>query len=537
MKVDNRAFDGLPFSKLFKDYISGTGNIHAFFQASPTIKGISDSLNSYRFTGNREVTHQMLSHYNDEFLENSKVFSQVEAFSNQDTVAIVTGQQTTLFGGPMFTVLKTITAICYAKKLQEETGRTVVPVFWLADEDHDIEEIATVKLPESYETKPVTFQHQDYKNAPPAGSIQLGNELHNVLDVLKKELDQTDFYDELISTIEQAYNRESTFTEAFGRLMMSMFSRHGLILAGSLNKDVKKSASILFKHSVTSAPSLTNALDNTTYRLKEEGYHDQVQVQSSNLFYVSEGGGRIKIQNTEGKWNIPGKIWSEKELLDEIDDQPERFSPNVFLRPLLQDRILPVAGYVGGPGEIAYYAQMKEFYNELQQPMPAIIPRFSATIFESAIERIIQKLPFNWAYYIERIEDLEKEYVEQSDSADIEKIFGIWRSQIDELSRAKRQEIGEIDPSLKGSVGKAKATYFSELDKLKGKVYRSVKEQEQVQIDRIRRIKNNLFPNGSLQEREVGFIYFMNKYGMDIWDTLLDQLHEEDPFSHKEVHL
>jgi bacillithiol biosynthesis cysteine-adding enzyme BshC len=236
-------------------------------------------------------------------------------------------------------------------------------------------------------------------------------------------------------------------------------------------------------------------------------------------------------------WSIPDKRWSTSQLEDEIESNPERFSPNVFLRPICQDQLLPVAAYVGGPGEIAYYAQMKAFYDVFDHKMPVILPRFSITIFESAIDRILEKLPFDWSHYRERIEDLEKEFVEASESVNIEKIFGIWRSQIDELSRAKREEIGEIDPSLKGSVGKAKAAYFSELDKLKGKVYRSVKDQEQVQLDRIRRIKHNLFPNNNLQEREIAFVYFMNKYGTDIWGNLLSELKDEEPFDHFTLHL
>lgn len=537
MKVKKRPFNDLPFTKLFQDYTDGTGTIRSFFETPPAIKSVADSFQSFRFHGDRNSTQELLKQYNREHLSQPTVASQIEAFGDSDTMAIITGQQTTLFGGPLFTVYKTITAINYARRLQKQTGRTVVPVFWLADEDHDVEEIDSVQLPESYDLQSVTYRHQDYSDAPPAGNIQLGEEIEHSINALCEALDPTDFNDDLVSRIKQAYKSSKTFPEAFGELMMSMFSHQGLLLAGSIDGEIKKNAVNLFQKSVFRASALTTKLDNTTYRLKEEGYHDQVQIHSSNLFYITEAGSRVKIQHVDDQWSIPGKKWSEQELLEEIENHPERFSPNVFLRPVLQDLLLPVAGYVGGPGEIAYYAQMKDFYSELGYRMPAIIPRFSATIFESAIERIIKKLPFDWPHYSERIEDLEKEFVNVTDSVDIEKIFGIWRSQIDELSRVKRDEIGEIDPSLKGSVGKAKATYFSELDNLKGKVYRSVKEQEKVQIDRIRRIKNNIFPNGNLQEREIAFIYLMNKYGPDIWDQFLELLEDEEPFTHKEIYL
>jgi len=180
---------------------------------------------------------------------------------------------------------------------------------------------------------------------------------------------------------------------------------------------------------------------------------------------------------------------------------------------------------------------MKEMYQIFDRKMPVIIPRFSITLVESAIDRILEKLPFEVQTYNDRIEDLEKRFVDQTEEVDIEKFFGIWKQQMEDLTSAKKDEIKEIDPSLAGSVGKAKAVYFSELDKLKGKVYRSVKQQENVQLNRISKIKNNLFPNGNLQEREIAFIYFMNKYGNDIWIELMALIEDDIPDNHKLIYL
>ncbi|WP_340102992.1 bacillithiol biosynthesis cysteine-adding enzyme BshC [Rhodohalobacter sp. 8-1] len=538
MDVKKSSFDTLPFSKLFQHYISGNGTITDFFETHPANKGsVHESVDSFEFKGERSVGASILEKYNHEHLDHEVTRDQIGKVKKHDCLTVVTGQQVTLFGGPLYTVYKTITAILYAKKLEKETGRPVIPIFWLADEDHDIEEVSTINIPGSYDQTEITYSHIDYENAPPASTIQLGDELSTVQKLLKENLDETDFTADLLDQITSYYKSDRTFGGAFGDLLMSYFGKHGLLLAGSLNQTAKSHTTHLLKKAVKLHVNLTSSLDDTTYALKEAGYHDQVQVQPSNLFYLTESGERIKIQCVDDTWSIPSKKWSSSELLDEIDNHPEQFSPNVFLRPILQDCLLPVAAYVGGPGEIAYYAQMKEFYENFGYKMPIIVPRFSLTIFESAIDRILEKLPFEWQKYLDRIEDLEKEFVETTDSVDIEKMFGIWRSQIDELSRAKRDKIGDIDPSLKGSVGKAKATYFSELDKLKGKVYRSVKEQEKVQIDRIKRIKNNLFPNDNLQEREIAFIFFMNKYGNDLWDRVIDKLSDEDPYNHLTLHL
>jgi len=536
--VNKSSFKILPFSKLFQHYTSGKGSIAKFFEVPPADDpSVLDSISSFTFKGDREVSASVLETFNSAHLDNETTQSQIRKIKNDDSLTVVTGQQVTLFGGPLYTIYKTITAILYARRLEKATGRPVVPVFWLADEDHDIEEVSSVHLPDSYETIKIEYTHEAYSDPPPASKIYLGDELSNVWNKLNENIDETDFTGNLVDNIEACYQSEKTFGEAFGNLLMSYFQKHGLLIAGSLDPTAKAHTKHLMKVAVESQGELAKALDDTTYALKEAGYHDQVQVQSSNLFYLNDKSERVKIQFVDGAWSIPGKKWTQDELLDNIEHHPDQFSPNVFLRPVLQDFILPVAAYVGGPGEIAYYAQMKEFYGCFGYKMPIILPRFSLTIFESSVDRILEKLPFDWQRYRDRIEDLEKEFVKTTETVNIEKLFGMWRSQIDELSKAKRDEIGGIDPSLKGSVGKAKATYFSELDKLKGKVYRSVKEQENVQLDRIKRIKNNIFPNGNLQEREIAFIYYMNKYGTDLWDRVLEELEDEVPFYHLELHL
>lgn len=538
MKLESNQFDDLPFSKLFKDYCSGEGSISTFFETKPqNTDDVHQFLEKFEFSGDRNKTVDLLESFNKHYLTSEITRKQVQKFHQSDSLAVVTGQQVTLYGGPLYTIYKTITAILKAQKLEKELNRPVIPVFWLADEDHDIQEVSAVHLPGDEDAIRIQYQHKAYENAPPASSIQLGEEISAVNKLLMNELDETDFTADLLDILFECYSEDNTFGKAFGDLLMKFFGKHGLVLAGSFSDEVKEHAKSIYKTSVKSSGKIADILDETTYNLKEHGYHDQVQVHSSNLFYLDSEGQRIKIQLVDDTWSIPSKKWTQDELIEEVDNHPERFSPNVFLRPVLQDHVLPVAGYVGGPGEIAYYAQMKGFYGVFDQKMPVIIPRFSVTIFESAIDRILEKLPFKWGRYMDRIEDLEKSYVDESESLDIEKLFGIWRSQVDELSRAKRDEIGEIDPSLKGSVGKAKAIYFSELDKLKGKVYRSIKEQENIQLSRIERIKSNLFPNNNLQEREVAFIYFLNKYGLDFFDSLIRLLHSEEPFSHKKIHL
>jgi uncharacterized protein YllA (UPF0747 family) len=192
----------------------------------------------------------------------------------------------------------------------------------------------------------------------------------------------------------------------------------------------------------------------------------------------------------------------------------------------LQDQILPTLGYAAGPGELAYYGQMKAFYRCFDRQMPVIFPRLSATFIEPAIGRILQDLPFEIQEYHRRNEDLESEFVERAGETDIEAIFDSWKDEEEAIAAPHVEEIASLDETLKGAAENARATYFNELNKLKGKVYRAVKERKAVQLNRIHRIQRNLFPGGELQERTLSGIYYMNKYGLDIWDRLLNELEE-----------
>jgi bacillithiol biosynthesis cysteine-adding enzyme BshC len=278
--------------------------------------------------------------------------------------------------------------------------------------------------------------------------------------------------------------------------------------------------------SISSAETIYDAIEEKSAEL-ESLFHRQVLNGDSNLFYLDENSKRVKIHKSGDNWTAQGKNWSNSELVNDIKDKPEAFSPNVFLRPIIQDKLLPTLGYVAGPGELAYYGQMRSLYEVFGLEMPLILPRYTATIIESGISRILEKLPFKVCEYDQRIEDLESAYVEQTDNVDLEEIFSEWKTKLEQAAEKPLKVIDKIDPTLDGTVGKTVAGFENELNKLKGKVYRSIKQQEETQLKRIEKIKINLFPDGGLQERSVSPIYFINKYGTDIWHKLLKEMDKQ----------
>lgn len=525
MDQDHCQFHQLPFSKLFNTYTSDYQKLEKYFTVNPfdeeafVEKAASITSGAYKkqYAEELESYHELLG------IEEKQAELR-KKLADPESLAIVTGQQLGVFGGPLFTVYKTITTILKARELEEKLNKPVAPVFWLADEDHDFEEIAWLGIPDYDVFKKLTLSQEG--DGSPVADQQIKASIEGFLNEVKSEQHDTDFSDELFGKLESLYQPGKLHVQAFAQLINHWFGDEGLLIAGSNFKSIKEIAPEVFSTSVTKAREIFNSLESQSSEL-EKDFHRQVIVGDSNLFYLNKDKKRIKFERSEDTW-IAGDIeLKSNELVDLIHEEPENFSPNVFLRPVLQDFLLPTVAYVAGPGELAYYAQMKELYPHFGLEMPAILPRLSITLIESGIERIMEKLPFPMCSYNQRIEDLESAYVDQANTFDVEGVFGEWKQKLEEIGEEPTDFIKEIDPTLEGATGKVIAGFGNEIDKLKGKVYRSIKQQEETQLKRIAKIQSQLFPDG-LQERSVSPVYFMNKYGTDLWIRMLNYFGKQD---------
>jgi bacillithiol biosynthesis cysteine-adding enzyme BshC len=525
LDISGCSFSELSYSSLFNTYTSNFEQLKSFYEFNPLdrkdIKRRADSLESAAY---KKEYILALANYHKELGISSFQKKPLEKFTQDDALVVVTGQQLGMYGGPLFTIFKTMTAILLARKYEQELGRPVVPVFWLADEDHDFEEIAWAGITGRDDFTKILLD-QDGSGIP-VSEERITSAIQSFKEKVKEELFDTDFSDDLWAQLNEHYQEGKTHAQAFAGLINDWFAEEGLLIAGSNYEPIKQLLAPEFAQSIAESDSIFDSIETKSAEL-EEGYQRQVVNGDSNLFYMSEQNGRTKIHRDGDNWTAADQVWSQSKLIAEIERHPEKFSPNVFLRPIIQDKLLPTLGYVAGPGELAYYGQMKDLYKEFDLDMPPIFPRFTGTIIESAISRIVEKLPFSFCEYGKRIEDLESEFVEQSETADLEQIFGEWKEKLESAAEEPLEVINEIDPTLDGTVGKTVAGFTNELDRLKGRVYRSIKKQEEIQINRIEKIKMNLFPDGGLQERSVSPIYFMNKYGLDIWSNLLSEIEED----------
>ncbi len=524
MTKDSYSFEKLPFSKLFKTYNKDFSKLQEFYPYNPFDKSsvASKAKTATKLISHDEYISALASYHQDLDINQDK---QLHKLSGNGSLAIVTGQQLGMYGGPVFTIYKTITTILLAKQWEQKLGVPVVPVFWLADEDHDFDEVAWFGVSGNEEFSKVIYDEVS------TGALVSEYTISDSIDSFKSEIKElfidTDFSSALWNLYDECFTKGATFASSFAKMMDRMFGKHGLLIAGSNSKGIKTIVAQTFSDSITNHNQIHDALSVQSEQLASE-YHSQVVLGDTNLFFLDEERRRVKIERSQNIWTAGDKKWSEDDLVTEISSVPENFSPNVFLRPIIQDQLLPTLGYVAGPGETAYYGQMKTLYPIFGLEMPVIFPRLSGTLLESGIERIMEKLPFELNTYSERIEDLDSKYVTLSESHDIEALFNKWKQEIKTTSGHPSEIIRDIDASLDGTVGKTISGFDTALDNLKGKVYRSIKQQEHTQLQRIRKIKAQLYPGGGLQERMVSFMYFMNKYGINVWDEVLEQFENED---------
>ncbi|MFB6272148.1 MAG: bacillithiol biosynthesis cysteine-adding enzyme BshC, partial [Salinibacter sp.] len=280
--------------------------------------------------------------------------SHIDALRDSESIAIVTGQQVGLFTGPLYTIYKTITTLQLAEEWAEQTGRTVVPVFWVEGEDHDFEEIATAHVLHRNEVVSLNYDPDAGENPGAVGRLALTDAINDVLDRLDEALQPSDFKSSVMERMRAAYQPGTRIEDAFTRLMRSWFEEDGLVFINPDDARLKELSRPLFRRELEDPQTPVARIDATSQTLRDRGYHAQVTARPTNLFWLGD----------EARWPIDlgddgafrfrgtGRTVSRAELLDRLDAEPERFSPNVVLRPLMQDHLLPTAAYVAGPGEV-----------------------------------------------------------------------------------------------------------------------------------------------------------------------------------------
>ncbi len=515
-------------TRLFQDYLEQFPNVSPFYSYSP-----HDPASFLSAAGKidypatrRQAVVSILREQNKGFGASSATFASLDRLENSDSVAIVTGQQVGLFSGPAFGLYKALSTALLARELTSH-GLDAVPVFWLATEDHDLEEISHCTIQDrDGQPRKLVYGNPSVLADAPVGTVRLGDAIQPVLEQLSGLLPESDAASELLRMVRDCYRPEATLGSAFGALLARLFSDFGVILLDPYDARLHEMSAGVFRAALESAPELAQDLMLRDQQLSGAGYHAQVHVtENTCLLFLIENGQRTGLRWQDGRFvSSRGESFQPEQLSQRLKAHPESFSPNVLLRPVMQDLLLPTAAYVGGPSEVAYMAQASVVYQRILRRMPVIVPRASGTILDPASNRLFGKYELSFPDVFSGGQELREKLAARLLPADLAARFEKAEAHLQEDIKQIRQSLSRLDPTLVDAASNSGQKMQYQLSHLEKKAFAALqKRSDQIERDAMR-LENNLFPGKHLQERLYGGMNFLARYGPSFLQALSEKL-------------
>lgn len=451
----------------------------------------------------------------------------LELLSRPGTVAVVTGQQMGLFLGPLFTLYKAAAAITAARALSEETGRPCVPVFWLQTEDHDLPEVDHCFIPR-HTGGPLRVA-LDVPDAAasrvPIAHRHLGPSVTAALATLRAELGSEPHAHEHLALLERAYRPEATLAEAFTEVLSSVFAEEGLVFLDPRDARLAPLAAPVHRRAILEAEAISTALAARVRALTDAGFAEQVHIRPGSPlgFFSPDGvdGPRYRLDpGRTGTWSLvghpDGRTVTTPELLGWLEQEPLRFTTSALLRPLLQDTWLPTAAYVGGPGEVAYFAQLAPLYAHAGLPMPLVVPRARFRVLDDRTRRWLGKLGLQPDEVGAPREELLLRLAARDATQPLEapealeaRLFGAFAAELDRLN----DSMLALDPTLQDALQRTRGTVRVAVSRLTRRYGRALALRDSVTAERVDRLRTYLTPNGEPQERVHSMPHFACRLG------------------------
>lgn len=505
------------FSSLILDYLDEKPELHKYYSRFPNIdnfkKQIEEKGSVFTFDTRQTLAKALFEQYKD-VDASEKTLENIELLKLENTFTITTGHQLNLFTGPLYFLYKIVSAINLSKELKQAYPESnFVPVYWMATEDHDFDEINYF----NFNGKKIQW------NRPASGAVgELDtNGLHEVFEVLDAELGQTRNADDLKRLFKKAYLEHANLTAATRYLANELFKTYGLVIVDGNDKALKNLLVPYVKEELIKQTSY-NKVSDTNKDLSKK-YKIQVNPREINLFYLNKNlRERIVFEEDHYLVNNTDIRFSEDEVLKELEDHPERFSPNVIMRPLYQEVILPNLCYIGGGGELAYWFQLKSMFEAYNVAFPILLLRNSVLIQTEPQAKKLNNLNISKEDIFLKRDTFINKKVREISNINID--FSEQREHLKQQFLDLRNLATQTDKSFLGAVEAQELKQLKGLDTLEKRLLKAQKKKLSDHVLRMTDIKNELFPNQSLQERTTNFSQFYLEYGNQLIPSLIDGL-------------
>ena len=533
MKAHCLPFSQIPHTtRLFIDFLQYSSNTHAFYPRSPHFgEWLKEEASKISYDpSRRERVTAILERQNKSWDASPQTLANLDRL-RKGAAAVVTGQQVGLFGGPMFAIYKALTAV----KLAEEAtaaGVDAVPVFWLATYDHDLAEVNHVAIPAADGIlQRLTTPSHDAPGAP-VSAVRLGDEIVPLVEQATKLLGDS----AAALSLRDSYCPGQSLGTAFARLYARIFAEWGVIVLDASDGQLDCIAEPMFRAAIERADELGTALQARGKALEAAGYHQQVKVNfSSTLLFTIHQGARTPIHRRgtgeTSEFLIGTDAAAEKlsqtELISRIGSNPEKFSPNVLLRPIIQDYLLPTLAYTGGAAEAAYFAQAGAVYESLLGRVTPVVPRFSATIVEPKVQRVIERHGITVPDVFKGPDALRSQLAENALPKDLQAAVDAARKSLDSHLSNIKEKLVKLDRTLVDAAETARSKIEHQLERLQTQAALAEAQKSELVTRHAEILSQALYPDKGLQERGLGGIYFLARYGPEFLHQLHDAIHSD----------
>ena len=504
--------------KLLRDYAQSFERVSAFFAYKPDLENILSVARSLDYPAARRSEVAAILRQQNELLGSGEATLANLTRFEKGAVAVVSGQQVGLFSGPSYAVYKAVAAVRIAKDLTEH-GVDAVPVFWMATEDHDLDEVRHTTI--FQEGKLLDFAlPQGIGNGAPVGRVTLGPEV----DELRKSVAPLlagEAGSGMAAILEECYRAEETYGGAFGKLFARLLKNSGLILLDPLDLRLHRLAEPLLSRAVEERDAIDEALLRRDKQLEDSGYAPQVKVTSRStvLFHISSGGRQV-ITDGDGRFESGERKWSKQDLLAAVRNEPESFSPNALFRPVVQDYLLPTAAFIAGPAEISYLAQSEVLYRQLLGRMPVMLPRPGFTLLDAKAQRLLNQYNIAVEQVWEGPQELGKRMSAASIPGNLSSLLQENGAEIQKRLRQWSDAVAVLDPTLKTAVETAQNKIEYQAEKLQQMIGRALDRKSGTVTTHQEFLSNLVYPRKSLQSRELCFLPFAARWGQSLFEEI-----------------
>jgi bacillithiol biosynthesis cysteine-adding enzyme BshC len=452
--------------------------------------------------------------------------ARLERFVEEGGYMVTTGQQPGLFGGPLYNISKALTAARLAEALEARLGKPVVTLFWVSSEDHDWDEACHAEvIGVDNELHRVAITAPDPDVTPPIHRIRLQNGSAEAVDEFLGFLPQTDFSAEYVSLLRAAFGPGRTLADGFHATLQHLLGRFGVFFTDGVLPTVKRASLPILLDELDRAEELEGVLRRTARAIEEAGYTLQVPILEGGVNLFLEGpAGRERIYREDGAFRLrtSGERLTRAEIQIRVEGDPSVLSPNVLLRPVIESALFPSLAYVGGPGEMAYLAELRDYFRSHGVEMPVVYPRWAATPIEGKIRKVLDKFGVEPAALQRPFHEVAGDIARDEMPAEVRAALGKLRGSLGGGFAELKKATGAVDKTLAGPVQQAAGQALAGLDDLEKKVLQAVKRESEIGLAQLEKAQVHLFPLGKPAERVQSPFYYLSRYG----GAVLDALHE-----------